>query len=497
MTNIYPQYDEVHIISDLHMGGVEADFQILKQTTRLANFIRWVSDENPAGKVALVLNGDVIDTLAENTDNYVAVDNAVSVVEGIINREPFKQIWDALAEFVHKTERSLIIVIGNHDIELAFPLVQHLIISRLAKDNLEARARIEFSTTGAGYICQVGDAKVFCTHGNEVDPWNFVRYEDLSKAARRLNASRSLDPKDWQPNAGTKMVKDVMNQIKEKYKWIDLLKPEAQAAVGVLLILDPAQASKISKLIPIVGKKIIDHHQVNQRLSADGYTVAEQPSTDIDQLLGKNVLESMKGGGSDNSASVDDLLLGAEKTFQTFDSFEAPPADMLGTEQLAWDRLTGWIHGIGKSEALRRALLDWLTGDETFDRNNKDDTFKDVTASIGSSIDFVITGHTHLDRAIELPGGRHYFNCGTWIRLLRFTDKMLKDSQSFKPYFDVLENGSMQAIDDTQDWDHPLLLDQSSAVCIKTKGKQTIGELAHIGGETKITRKIVYSTQGN
>lgn len=496
MTNIYPQYDEVHVISDLHMGGVEADFQILKQTTRLANFIRWVSDENPGGKVALVLNGDVIDTLAENTNNYVAVDNAVSVVEGIINREPFKQIWDALAEFVNKSNRTLVIVIGNHDIEMAFPLVQRLIISRLAENSLEARARIEFSTTGAGYICQVGEAKVFCTHGNEVDPWNFVRYEDLSKAARRLNSSRSLDPKDWEPNAGTKMVKDVMNEVKKRYKWIDLLKPEAQAAVGVLLVLDPAQADKISRLMPIVGKKLKGDRQVNQRLSADGYTTTTaEPSTDVNQLLGKNVLQSMKGSGSATAASVDDLLLDTENSFQIPDTFDEPSTEMLGTGQVIWDRLTGWLRGIDKDEALRRALLDWLEGDDTFDRNNKDDTFKDVTASIGSSIDFVVTGHTHLDRAIELPGGRHYFNCGTWIRLLRFTDKMLKDTESFKPYFDVLENGSMQAIDDTQDWDNPLLLDQTSAVCIKIKNNQTIGELAHINdSETPIGRTVVYSS---
>jgi len=491
MTNTYPQYDEVHVISDLHMGGVEADFQILKQTTRLANFIRWVSEQSPSANVALVLNGDVIDTLAENTNNYVAVDNAVEVVEGIINREPFKQIWDALAEFVHKANRSLIIVIGNHDIEMAFPQVQNFVVSRLSAGNLEARARIEFSTMGAGYICQVGDANVFCTHGNEVDPWNFLRYEDLSKAARRLNSSRSLDPKDWEPNAGTKMVKDVMNLVKRKYKWIDLLKPEAQAAVGVLLVLDPAQADKIGKLMPIVGKKLTGDKQVNQRLSADGYSAAEEePSTDVDQLLGKNVLQSMKGG-IDSSTSIDDLLLGAETSFETHDTFDQPATDMLGTGQVIWDRLTGWIRGIGKDEALRRALLDWLEGDETFDRNNEDDTFKEVTASIGSSLDFVITGHTHLDRSIPLPGGRHYFNCGTWIRLLRFTSEMLKDTDSFKPYYDVLENGSMQAIDETAGWSDPLLLDQTSAVCIKIKDKRTIGELAHIGGEVDITRTVV------
>ena len=39
-----------------------------------------------------------------------------------------------------------------------------------------------------------------------------------------------LEPSEWGPNAGTKMVKDVMNEVKRRYAWIDLLKPETQAA---------------------------------------------------------------------------------------------------------------------------------------------------------------------------------------------------------------------------------------------------------------------------
>ena len=33
-------------------------------------------------------------------------------------------------------------------------------------------------------------------------------------------------------NAGTRMVKEVMNEVKRRYAWIDLLKPETSAAVG-------------------------------------------------------------------------------------------------------------------------------------------------------------------------------------------------------------------------------------------------------------------------
>src|SRR5690242_11520499 len=121
----FPTYDQVHVISDLHMGGDKLDFQILRETKRLAGFIRWVSDQQPDGQVGLVLNGDVIDTLAEDVGGYVATSNAVATLERIMQDPSFAPVWSALADFVRKPRRSLVIVIGNHDIELALPPVQH------------------------------------------------------------------------------------------------------------------------------------------------------------------------------------------------------------------------------------------------------------------------------------------------------------------------------------------------------------------------------------
>lgn len=136
----FPEYDEIHVISDIHMGGDKPDFQILRETSRLANYIRWVAGQRPEGRVALILNGDVIDTLAEDIHGYVAVDEAVAILRRIMKDASFSDIWQALADFVKLQGRTLIIVIGNHDIELSFPVVQHLLITSLAGDDLAARA---------------------------------------------------------------------------------------------------------------------------------------------------------------------------------------------------------------------------------------------------------------------------------------------------------------------------------------------------------------------
>lgn len=481
----FPEHDEVHVISDIHMGG-KPGFQILRETRRLANFIGWVGKQKPAGRVALILNGDVFDTLAEDIHGYVAVDEAVATVQRIIDDPSFSAIWKSLADFVRLEGRSLVIVIGNHDIELAFPTVQRLIISHLAGDDLRARARIEFSTAGAGYTCFIGNACIYCTHGNEVDAWNYNRYEDLAKVGRRLNAGISLEPSEWYPNAGTRMVKEVMNEVKRKFAWIDLLKPETSAAVGALLVLDPSQVKKIGSLLSIVGEKVQGQKQADQRLSAEGFQPPEQNVAvpfAVDGLLGPNVKNGVLGAHVSGGRSADDMLLEAEEHFNRKDAFSAEADSTLGTPQLIWDRLTGWITGVGKDEALRRAMLDWLAKDKTFDINDEDDTFKQVTAAVGPSIDFVVTGHTHLERAVKMGAGRYYFNCGTWIRLLQFTQDMLKDSASFKPVYDVLVNGKMQILDNAHFNGRPFVLDQTSAVSIKEEDGRVVGRLTHVIGD--------------
>ncbi|MGH7303631.1 MAG: metallophosphoesterase [Candidatus Rokuibacteriota bacterium] len=485
-----PKYDELHVVSDLHMGGAPG-FQILGETARLARFVRWVRDQRPDGQVGLVLNGDIVDTLAEDVAGYIATDTAAATIERIVDRDPaFSPIWDALADFVRTKNRTLVLVIGNHDLELALPPVHRLLMSRLAGEDLAARARVEWSTFGAGHACLVGDTRVFCIHGNEVDAWNYVRYEDLTKLARRLNAGRVVGADEWEPNAGTKMVKDVMNDVKRRYAWIDLLKPETQAAVGVLAVLEPSLASRITRALPVIGERLRGGSDYSGRLSDDGFGApASARGVPADQLLGPNLAAGLQTGAAGTDAGA--MLLAAEQNYQSRAAAARAGDATLGTPQLVWDRLTGWVTGVGKDEALRRALLDWLANDKTFDLDDRDFTFKEITASVGADIAITITGHTHLERAIDMGGSRFYFNCGTWIRLMRFTDAMLKDTAAFKPVYEMLVDGRMSTIDAATFHGEPLVLNQTSAVCVKTESAGVVGELAHVEGRDPVVRKVV------
>ena len=345
-----------------------------------------------------------------------------------------------------------------------------------------ARGRIGFSTMGAGYACRVGAKRVFCTHGNEVDAWNYVRYEDLAKAGRRLNSGRSLKPSEWEPNAGTRMVKDIMNGIKRNYPWIDLLKPEMKAAVGVLMAIDPGQAEKLRHILPVVGERIEGGVEVDRRLSADGFQTpgdTRPRPVGLDHLLGPHLRQGVLSAGGARPAA-DDLLLMAEQDYKSFNAEGDAPDETLGAGQYFWDRLTGWLRGVSKEEALRRALTDWLEKDPSFEISDRDDTCTQVLDSIGGDNDFIVTGHTHLERAIDLGGGRFYFNCGTWIRLLRFTKEILKDEKAFAPVYHLLKKCTLTDIDNEEFNGESFVLDRCGAVCIKDDGGTVTGELLHI-----------------
>jgi hypothetical protein len=246
-------------------------------------------------------------------------------------------------------------------------------------------------------------------------------------------------------------------------------------------------------IIPIIGEKMEGDREYDRRLSADGYTAPAHKSfrpAAVYDLLGPNLRVGLQDGAGGQRSKADDLLLAAEKEYQNGTAAGDCVDETLGTGQYFWDRLTGWLTGISRVEALRRALRDWLKNDKTFEIADQDDTCRGTAASVGRDVHFLITGHTHLARAIDLGGGRFYFNCGTWIRLMRFTEAMLANEEAFKPVYELLEKGRMPQLDQAVFHGNPFVLPLQSAVCIRREGEKVIGELARIKGPDPITRDI-------
>ena len=254
MSVYLPLYEDLYVVSDLHMGGTKGT-PIFNSGKELAALVEYLADPADGGQRALVLNGDIIDTLAEDIRHYVAKpDVAERVLADIMTHDDFKMVWEALGKFVSQPRHRLVICIGNHDLELAYPNVQEQIVAYLTrqatgqeeaeeekgeereeykkKEEEAIRGRIHFSTTGTGHLCRVGNeetsARVLCVHGNEYDKWNAVSPENMTRLVRSSCLGAESRIAEDPPNAGTHLVIDVMNKIKKKYPFVDLLKPEIE-----------------------------------------------------------------------------------------------------------------------------------------------------------------------------------------------------------------------------------------------------------------------------
>ena len=268
----------IYIISDLHLGGAPSEkipqgetvgFQMCSPESRrrLARFIHFISQGHPDEITELVINGDFIDFLAEEkvedergqrigkpreweafTENP---DAAVSKFERAVchtdERAPQgERVFEALQEFVHRGH-SLTILLGNHDIELSIPQVRRALMNVLTADH---PCRVEFLYDGEAYVR--GDLLV--EHGNRYDGWNAIGYGGLR--AYRSGLSRGEPAYAFQPPPGSRLVADIMNPLKARYRFLDLLKPENEALIPLLAALEPDLVVRLlPDLIPLSWRK--------------------------------------------------------------------------------------------------------------------------------------------------------------------------------------------------------------------------------------------------
>ncbi len=468
-------FDEIHVISDLHLGGAPG-FQIFDQGATLEALLDLLATA-PSTNLALVINGDFVDFLAEPNGSYFDPDGAVPKLERIFADASFVPVWRGLNKFAHTPNRRLIVVLGNHDLELALPWVRDRLLQEIAGDDDAARGRVQFIQNGAGFPCRVGNATVLCVHGNEVDPWNPADYERIRRIAQDVIQGRAWDA--WIPNAGSQMVIDVMNGIKRQHPFIDLLKPEEEAVVPVLLALDPGHMRKLGEIVVCVGKLAVDAGRaavgmLGPEETLGGRAKPPTPEAALESLLQRRLsVPDVQPHGE----TVEALLLRTERRLRDGQSpYSLIPSDQQKQNLGGWSAFQNWILGKPKSEVLR-AALDGLTRDRSFDIDHQDAVFKAIDQRMGRGIDFVVTGHTHFERALQRAAGRgFYYNTGTWARLIRLTDAMLNSADEFGRAFAAFEAGTMQALDNEPD----LVLRKPTVVAICRDGTSTYGELRHV-----------------
>lgn len=146
----------------MHLGGCPG-FQIFGSTNELTWFIDTLQKRPATTNVALVINGDFVDFVAQQPalpfDPKAAFDKLVTIA-GDPNFQP---IFQALQRFTATQGRQLFINLGNHDLELALPWVKEKFLTLVSGGDAAARGRITLSFNGFGGARQGRGAQVRCT----------------------------------------------------------------------------------------------------------------------------------------------------------------------------------------------------------------------------------------------------------------------------------------------------------------------------------------------
>lgn len=432
-------FDELFAVSDLHLGG-ESGFQAFRQGEALAGAIRAIA-EREVNRIALVLNGDIVDFLAEKPHAYLDPDGAPRKLRRVANDPAFKEVFAALSEFVQLPGRRLVLVLGNHDVELAFPDVQREFLSCIGACNAARAGRVVFATDGSGWTCGIRGKHVLCLHGNEFDAWNVIDFQQLLQTKRAL--LRRKDVRPWKPNAGTKLVIDVINDVKRRFPFVDLLKPETRPLPAILAAMDPSALLTLQKLGPALARLV---------------------STEALQRAGFLGAPSVGGSGDKEERSrwihaprippLAERQRWVESSLRAIEHRRAAKEDVvetalaneegfLGLTAILWDALsTGQ-----PQESLRLSLQSWLAADRSFDLLAPDSTFSAADDAVAPEVDVLITGHTHLARSLQRRGGGAYLNCGTWMRLIQIPKEALDSLERFRRMYEVLRAGNVEALD--------------------------------------------------
>lgn len=388
-------FDVLRVVSDLHLGG-GAGQQIFRNKKLLADGIDALTAME-GKRVGLVLNGDIVDFLAElDAQTFDAV-GAPRKLERIIRDPGFNDVFTALAAFVQRPDHTLVVVLGNHDVELALLDVQEVLLRKLSTPkgmdfqyvpiDTTVRGRVRFATQGYGYRCAVGGRSVYIFHGDMADGWNAVDHSGLRKCEHDLARGLPLRPPAVPP--GTSLVVNHLNPVKFELPFSDLLKPEMEAAVDLVRLIKPGLTWKIPAIAGLLT-----------RAKARAYAGTEYLSADMEGTAAEI-------GGDGTMARGDDLVAAA------LASPDKTPAELLGEGGGATLGLfTPTI------EETRLRLVKKLNGDRGWHLAAEDEPLRWADTNQVNA-DLVIAGHTHLRRLRRRKNGTVYANSGTWIDLIR------------------------------------------------------------------------------
>lgn len=243
---------------------VRSGFQICNAYKELVGFVDWLTalgKETPSEEFELVINGDIVDFLAEDdygrgvsaaqlwTADEAQVIAKLNQIEARTRAGGKRGVFEALKDF-HSAGNWLTLLIGNHDVELSLPAVRRRLLGMLGDES----GRLTFVYDGEAYT----RGRVLIEHGNRYDGWNMIDHSALrqerSVRSRGLPVEdRERDERYFVPPPGTHLVIQFMNLIKSRYRFVDLLKPETNAVIPILIALEPERWLELDRIVKAGG----------------------------------------------------------------------------------------------------------------------------------------------------------------------------------------------------------------------------------------------------
>ncbi len=412
------------IISDLHLGGEPGPggapgFRICTDVgeRKLAEFLGWAAGLAGARDVHLVVNGDVVDFLAEKEFSPFTTDGdqAREKLRRILDRTG--PVWSGFRDLL-KAGGRLTLLLGNHDIELSLPGPRRMLEEELGG------GRFEFLYDNQALA--VGP--VLIEHGNRYDSWNVVAHDQLREV--RSAMSRREPHPELPPPAGSRMVHEIMNGLKARFPFVDLLKPENAGVVPILAVLDPTVVQRVAAIGRLAAAARAVRFEADGR-PVDPRNIAAEPTSRDRQLL--RLAADLAAGGSAGDISA------------------VPRVHDL------WQRLTNAADAARRQAELDLLLRAFRARAElhafTFDTGQEDETYL-APARAASERGFTVVsyGHTHLAKRISLGAGGAtlYLNTGTWADLMRFPDAVFSSDtaaarSALEVFVDDLRSGRLDA----------------------------------------------------
>jgi UDP-2,3-diacylglucosamine pyrophosphatase LpxH len=419
---------DVYVISDLHLGGEpepnNRGFRLCTHESELAAFIESLC-RLPGTPRELVLNGDTFDFLAEKASDRKPFwrpfrypeEPAVDCLNTIARR--CAHIFEVLTAYLKRGNR-LVILPGNHDIELNLPAVRNRL-----KALVGASQEANYEFIGGGEAYRVGD--VLIEHGDRLDDMNFVDYNSLRRLCALLSRGMAVsDEQLFDPPAGSELVAQVINDIKVTYRFIDLLKPEKEAAFPLILALEPGRRAMLASIArsyrEAKARRKQQLHSYRSNVSAlpDTPLAADSRPSELDEILIRTV------GRADFAVPPPGLYVsGAVRDISWLDKAGSFATLLTARSEQPWENR---VYDL--LDALRA-----FQGANAFDRTVESEAVYQEEADhlAYGPIRHIVFGHTHLARQIPLANAGFYFNSGTWADLLELPSDVLDPTRKFGP----------------------------------------------------------------